>query len=302
MSARRRSRHVEEHDRNDRWLVSYADFITLLFALFVVMYSVSSVNAGKYRILSDTLNAVFADPQNLREAAPPERSTGALLPGGASALAPTVADGGEQAAADALEAASRDPVQRSVLDTQISRARDRAGAVAALRETLNALLPVDGATVREVTGGVEIELPAGVLFNGGSARVSDAAAPVLAHVAELVAKLPGTVRVEGHTDDRPIATREFASNWELSAARAAAVVRGLVQRQVAPARLVAVGYADHRPVADNGSREGRARNRRVLIVVTDESAGAGGEGGTTPPVPGELSRIDALPGREGPDR
>jgi chemotaxis protein MotB len=262
----RRRRKAEEHENLERWLVSYADFITLLFAFFVVMYAISSVNEGKYRVLSETLNSVFSvtplsdepiqvgeqprDKLALPEGPPVARQTD---PGGAAA---------EAQAADSRAAST-------------SQASGGDGAVTRVVDELAISLQdyVDGGLVRinQVGGRVEIEMRERMLFGSGEARLARDALPPLRDMAKTLARIPSHLQVEGHTDNVPIASAAFPSNWELSAARAASVVHFLARAGIEPWRMAAVGLGEHRPIAENADARGRATNRRVTIVVlTDQ--------------------------------
>ncbi len=300
---RRRALQPEDNAGHDRWLVSYADFITLMFALFVVMYSVSTINAGKYRVLSDTLGAVFTDAP---EGAPPT-STGELAPAVEIAgdkpimvVSPSV----DSAALAALEAASME-APLTAADGDASGPATAFGPDELAERFTKALAQSfvpEGARVRRVDDRVEIELDSELLFDAGAARVSARGIEALRALAADL-KTAGTVRVEGHTDDRPIASVQFPSNWELSAGRAASVASLLAGFGVEPALLSATGYGAHRPEADNGTADGRARNRRVLLVVGGAASAAGA---ATPAATvragaagAALERLDAWPAKEG---
>jgi chemotaxis protein MotB len=247
---RRHQRHREEEAENhERWLVSYADFITLLFAFFVVMYAVSSVNEGKYRILSDSIVSAFRNV--------PGSSSGAqvaVTPAPPLVLPMIVPNRPALAAKVGTE--SKRPGKEKL--------RDMA------QEIKTALGPlVDSGQVRITEGarGITVDINASVLFAPGEARLGNEALAPLVAVARILAPTDFPITVEGHTDNIPIATPQFASNWELSGARASSVVRQMIEHGVAASRLMAVGYADQRPVAENDLAEGRARNRRVAITI-----------------------------------
>lgn len=270
--ARRRRRNQEEHSNHERWLVSYADFITLLFAFFVVMYAISSVNEGKYRVLSESLNAIFneqsrsLDPIQVGEPvrdplALPEQQTGPISRGvdGDAAAEPVAepeagATGNEAAAGGALGGRFRadEPAEEIARDVSIALARY-------VEEGL--------VKVNRNGGRVEIEMKDRMLFPSGTARLSGEALPALRALAQSMQRIPSHVQVEGHTDDVPISTAAFPSNWELSAARAASVVHYLARTGIEPWRMAAVGMGEHRPIAENDDAQGRAANRRVKIVV-----------------------------------
>lgn len=224
---RQQQRREQPEFNPDRWMVSYADFITLLFAFFVVMYAISSVNEGKYRALSDTLRSNFRNDTT------------------AAAAAPTPL---------AVEARRSGP---KPIDMVAER----------LQEALGDHLQMDRVSLRRTERGVEVSIDSRLLFATGHVRVQPAYRPVLAQLAGVLGDTDHRIEVEGFTDNRPIETERFPSNWELSAARAAAVVRELSAGGVPPQNMAAVGYGPHRPVADNATAAGRARNRRVVLLV-----------------------------------
>jgi len=301
----------DETSGAERWLVSYSDLVTLLFAFFVVMYSVSSVNEGKYRILSDTLVDAFR--QDLDRPVPIDMGG---LPGGDG-----VFDGGQGIGGDAattlneLEEAGLSQATLALPEIPTAeRFEDAKTAASFLKSRLAPLIERDDMRVREGADWVEIELDSEFLFATGSAELTRGAAVPLGEVAETITKMAAElpVRIEGHTDDRPIATARYPSNWELSAARAAAVVRVLSDAGIAASRLSAIGFGDARPRSDNATEAGRRDNRRVVIAIA-ATEGVGTEGQATSPVPGavkepartspggvlELKRVTRLPGLEG---
>lgn len=241
-------RKEEEHENHERWLVSYADFITLLFAFFVVMYAISSVNEGKYRVLSDSIAAAFRHI--------PGSSVGAMVEINPAAPVPVMI-----------------PLKKprvTNLKTDPQREKNRELLRSKAKEITEALAPlVEQGQVRITEGalGITVEINASVLFDSGEARLQPAAATALTAVARILATTDFPITVEGHTDNVPINSLLYPSNWELSGARAASVVRLFIDNGVDPSRLTAVGYADQRPVADNATPEGRQRNRRVAITM-----------------------------------
>lgn len=281
----RRRRHEEEPENHERWLVSYADFITLLFAFFVVMYAVSSVNEGKYRVLSETLNAVFTVSQRSDEpiqVGEPPRDVLVLQDGpvaprqtnldpGGKAEGGGKADGGNsetEAGKDEKTAESGKTVGRLNNDGATLRAADE------IMISLQDYIDQDLVKVTQSEGRVEIEMKERMLFGSGDARLSPDALRALRDLAKTLKRIPSHLQVEGHTDNVPIATATFPSNWELSAARAASVVHYLGRVGVEPWRMAAVGLGEHRPIRENSDAEGRAANRRVTIVVLTSARGA----------------------------
>lgn len=231
----------EEHENHERWLVSYADFITLLFAFFVVMYSVSSVNEGKYRTVSDSIKAAL----NPITSAP------------ASRMPFTIGDSKPRLINPEL-ASANEPVIRRIRQIMKRLQAD-------LKPELQ-----DVSIMETGNGTIVINLPESVLFNSGEARVKSEALPFLQSLSEILVEMDRHVRVLGHTDNVPIRTAQFPSNWELSAARAVMVVRILSElNSVPPRHLSATGFADSRPLVPNDTPEGRSKNRRVEIVVLE---------------------------------
>ena len=243
----RRRREPEEHVNHERWLVSYADFITLLFAFFVVMYSISSINEGKYKVISEALVGVFTDSDRaLRPIQIGDERAKTVTP-----AQPLVKD------SDQLDAGigqgSNDPL-KSIAD-DISAA-------------FGDLISSNQMTVRGNELWVEIELSSSLLFGSGDAMPSDVAFTIIDKVAAILKPFDNPIHVEGFTDDQPIHTALYPSNWELSSARSSSIVRMLAMQGVNPGRMASVGYGEFQPVANNATAEGRARNRRAVLVVS----------------------------------
>lgn len=285
---RRRVRQ-EAPENHERWLVSYADFITLLFAFFVVMYSISQVNDGKYRILSDSLSAGFRgapktlDPiqvgslvrtpvhqqTNVTESARvkparvPKRPPSEVLnlPFGSNpSPIPGVARARE-AAGDVQPGGTEEVIpEREQPDTLEALATR-------VRADLAPLIKTDQMNVRVTDDAVELELKQSTVFPQGRATIPLSGNVVLAEIARSLAPLQNPINVEGHADNTPIRTPVYPSNWELSAARAAAIVSYFALQGVNPQRMAALGFGEFRPITSNDTADGRSRNRRVVIVV-----------------------------------
>ena len=250
-----RRRKQEEHENHERWLVSYADFITLLFAFFVVMYAISSVNEGKYRVLSDALVAAF------REA---PRSMDPIQVGQLARSPYTPMDPSVRHQPTALDVQLLNTQQGAGPDEDLTEMADEIEAAMA------PLIDSDLIDVRRFDNWLEVEIKTSVLFGSGSAEAAGDSAPVLRELASILEGFPNRINVEGFTDNRPIRTIIYPSNWELSAARAATVVRMFEQFGVEPDRMAAIGYGEHNPVAPNDTAEGRSANRRVVLVIMAE--------------------------------
>ena len=229
----------EEHENHERWLVSYADFITLLFAFFVVMYSISSVNEGKFRTVSDSIKAALnpiVSPANV-------------------AVPFTIGQN---------KAVTVNPTIDRVKEPAVRRLRE-------IMRSLKNETQLDIIQMKELSNGdIVLTLPDTVLFRTGEAVLRPEALPFIQAISEVLIDLDRHVRVEGHTDNVPIRTVQFPSNWELSATRAVTVVRTLSEQYgLQGDHLTAVGHADSHPLADNLTPEHRAKNRRVEIVVQE---------------------------------
>ncbi len=296
----RRGGPPRDADNHERWLISYADFITLLLALFVVMYAMSKLHAGRDQVLSETLINAFGNG----EAATPLDSAGGVprgslvvpdlrpLPGppppsarrAVVERAPTVPGEPtaepETAPAVANRADEMPPPPPETLKREdiVQRGGEAAKAPPVLlekvemrlRDAMRDLIASDQVRVRRDANWVELEIRDNLLFTSGSAALNAQAGEPLARIAATLKPLPNRIQVEGFTDNVPISNSQFLSNWELSAARAASVVHVLSRGGVAAVRMAAIGYGEHRPVADNATPEGRNRNRRVVLVVLGE--------------------------------
>lgn len=238
-----RRKQEEEHENHERWMVSYADFLTLLFAFFVVMYAISSVNEGKYRVLSESIVSAFRNE--------------------------TVSSGGQSIVV--IQASSSQPKQVEPNKTQdLAKQRQREKMRNVAKDILEVLAPlVQQGKVRvlETTRGVTIEINDSILFSPGQAQLHPTSVKAMQAVAEVLAASDFPIVIEGHTDNVPINTLQFPSNWELSAVRATTVLRLFADAGVGAERLTAIGYGETRPVEPNLLAEGRARNRRVTIMI-----------------------------------
>jgi chemotaxis protein MotB len=266
MSGQRSKSHAEEagHGNHERWLLTYADLITLLMVFFVVMYSISRADIAKFAQLQDSLKRAFRvdvlrgdNPTSLH------------------------GDYGTDTIMSPIQEAVILPGSDERLVATLTALRQ---AVAQLPENERANVLV-GMT-RE---GVAISLSGNVLFDSGRADLRPRGIFLLDTLADQFRLLPNDIRVEGHTDNVPLVSDRFPSNWELSAARATMVVRYLAEeRGISFQRLSAVAYGDTRPVAPNDTREGRARNRRVDLVILNSSPAPASLERT--PTPGGVSR------------
>ena len=246
----RKKKHAE-HENHERWLVSYADFITLLFAFFVVLYASSQVDKKKMGRLANAIQQAFQEMGVFqgKSIAPPTEEGGGGPPKPSAAaefvrLVAPKAVGADMSSADVnglkkeLEAALAPEIQRREIALRIGPE----GLVVSLREV--------------------------GFFDSGSATLRKSSEKAFARIAQLLRQYPCNIRVEGHTDNVPIHTVQFASNWELSTARATEVIRRFIlQYEFAPERLSAAGYGEYHPASTNSTEEGRRMNRRIDLVI-----------------------------------
>ena len=249
-----RRKKEEEHINHERWLVSYADFITLLFAFFVVMYSISSVNEGKFRVLSDTLEGVFTEPK---------KSLDPIQIGQISRGKGTQSS--EEDAIDSTPNAIELPPTPPIPSEDVVRTINDLSNQ--LSSTLADLIENEDVSIKKGEDWLELEIKSRILFSSGESRLANDAIPIIGKVADILRSSANPIQVEGFTDNQPINTPRFPSNWELSAARAASVVHLLDRYGLPPARMSAIGYGEFKPIADNVTEKGRQQNRRVVLVV-----------------------------------
>ena len=269
----RRHRH-EEHTNHEAWAIPYGDLITLLLAFFVVMYAMSSVNEGKYRVLSDSLVAAFrGSPRTLEPVQVGEKQVGSGADITMSIVKQAMLEGQPREMLEPLPlqgmgSAQQVPNQPALADPMQSQQAVELEAVAKeVEQAMEGLIQKELIVVRRHGLWVEVEIRTDILFPSGVATLSSPAESVLRQLAETLKPFPNPIRVEGHTDNRPISTRAFPSNWELSSARAASVVHLFTNAGIDPARLAVIGLGEHRPSQSNDTPEGRNANRRVLLVI-----------------------------------
>jgi chemotaxis protein MotB len=263
-AGRRRAHHEEEHENEERWLLTYADMITLLMVLFMVLFAISSVNTAKLDALSKSLS---------------EAISGKIVTGG-----PAIQEtGGADSTKPAPPSATIPPIQ-PVVETDSSAKSGQPGGAAAsalkeeenfrkLKQEIDQYASSHGLEkslqTRVARRGLVIRLLTdNVLFGSGQAQLAPASEGLLSAISRLlVTEVRHPIIVEGHTDSRAVNTSQFPTNWELSTARATQVVRFFIRHHVAARRLQAAGVAAQRPISSNASAGGRSRNRRVEIVL-----------------------------------
>jgi chemotaxis protein MotB len=287
----RRHKH-EEHANHEAWAIPYGDLITLLLAFFVVMYAMSSVNEGKYRVLSDSLVAAFnGAPKALEPIQVGEKQLGT----GADLSINLV----RQPVIETQPRRTIAPIgmaQTAMPSDPAGQREELAGVANEVEQSMSDLIDRELVTVRRHGKWVEVEIKTDILFPSGVATLSPPAERVLQQLAETLKPFPNAIRVEGHTDNRPINTSAFPSNWELSAARAASVVHLFTRAGMDPTRLAVIGLGENRPAQSNATPEGRNANRRVLLVILggsnrpegDYAGERGQEEEEPPPIPEAL--------------
>lgn len=255
---------------HDRWLISYADFITLMFAFFVVLYAMNEINSPKHaRSISPNeapTNPLNCDSVNEWSSVPPSPSIDNFL---LSLMIPSTSPIMSQNTSNKDIAVYETPHTRGItLDQQNAQINYIAQQ---LYSRFQQLIDQGKLEILESTWGISIDINASILFSPANASLSPESRQTLDAIADLLLNSSFPIRVEGYTDNKPISSRLFASNWELSSARASGVVRYFISQGIAGSRLAATGYADNQPVADNSTEAGRARNRRVVLKVLAEN-------------------------------
>jgi chemotaxis protein MotB len=251
-----RPKHAE-HENHERWLVSYADFITLLFAFFVVMFASSQTDKSKAKQISEAVEKALKEGHSV-----------SIPPAVAKVLGGTVDDKGQGNAqmhgpGGAQKAAKEE--QQEVMELTFS--------LKTLSSQLEEEIKQGKVEVSMTPRGIVVSLKQAAFFSSGTDAVDMTTMPTLEKVAGALKAVSNPVRIEGHTDSVPIHTSKFRSNWELSAARAIAIMEVMSDRfEIDSQRLAIAGYADTVPVAQNDSLEGRARNRRVDLVILNNYA------------------------------
>jgi chemotaxis protein MotB len=244
-----RRKQPEEHANHEAWAIPYGDLVTLLLAFFVVMYSISSVNEGKYRVVSDSLNAAFRG----------------------SPLGPQPVQVGSPAATTVAA-----PVVQLDNDVRTMALRQMAQQA---EEAMGPLIAQGLVDVQQGDGYVEIAIRSDILFSSGSAQLADVAQPVIRQLADALKAFPNSIQVKGHTDNVPISGGVYRSNWELSAARAASVVPIMIEGGIDPRRMSVVAYGEFRPVLPNTTPDGRNANRRVVLTILSVEPNTGRQDG-----------------------
>ncbi len=265
-----RRKQQDIHVNQERWLVSYADFITLLFAFFVVMYSISQVNQSKYRVLSETFVQAFNQPNDSKANPMPQEQTNPSN----DVIAPvnmgkTATEDSTQPQQVVIVTDTAKPEMNAQSNTTASTpTSDELTQISDLvNEKFSQLINDQMIKVSSNELWLQIELNDSILFPSGGVDPSAQARAIFDEISEILKNYTNPIQVEGFTDNVPISNSRYPTNWELSSARATEIVKYLAGRGVAPERLAAVGYGEFQPVAPNDTEAGRAQNRRVAIMV-----------------------------------
>lgn len=279
---RGRRRYEERHENLDRWIISYADFMTLLFAVFVMLYAISSMNISKYRFLSQVISEAFLGKMVNRDdgLTASQRAPFNNLQAPIAVPVPAIQEPPKNLSPE---------LQRQIQERlqQLEKIYNN------LSTQFHDLIQKDQVHIVHQPNGVVIDINATLLFQSGSATLMPDALHIIDQVGKALAEVPYTVQVNGFTDNVPIHNNQFDSNWDLSAMRAISVVKRFVDDGIAPDRLVGAGYGEYHPIKPNNSAENMARNRRVSIIVVAPDREA--KLGEVPLLNGAVQPEDAAP-------
>jgi chemotaxis protein MotB len=239
---RRKKKSDDEHENLERWLITYSDLITLLLAFFIMMYTFSKQDAQRYEEVSENLKTIFRGSSGALSGGKGGRSVIGTLPG-------VIAKGG--------------------VEEQLQKELKKISGSGGYGNNIEVFRDQRGIVIRGMDK---------AFFDEGKANLKESAIEVLAKIGPIIRDSNNPVMIEGHTDNTPINTGEFRSNWELSVRRATEVVRYLIEEHhLAPDRISASGYAEYRPVATNDTPRNRALNRRIEIILLEKTSGVGQE-------------------------
>jgi len=263
MSRRRRAKKEGPSHQQERWLITYADLLTLLLIFFVIMYGVSSVDAEKYDAVSSSLQTTFQAGNNILDGGPKiTGENGQQLPG---------TEGEDQGAQIVPDDPEEKPIQEEPTEREL-QFREQERQLASFLQTINSYIADNGLEdqifVADKPQGISITLSDRFLFDVGRADLKSGASGILDRLSSLFGTVDATISIEGHTDNQPITGGRYADNWELSGDRALSVLRYFIDaRGLDASQFQYAGYADTRPVGDNSTAQGRQQNRRVEITV-----------------------------------
>lgn len=232
-----KKRKHEEHMNHERWLLSYSDFMTLLMILFVILFAMSNVDKAKFKQLSDSLRVSMGGGKSIVA-----KEDGVPITVDTKPIENDLTEKAEQAKMEDLKRQVDKYLEKNGMKADVSTQVDERGLVVSLNDTL--------------------------FFDTGRAEVKPESQKKLIEIGKILNQLNNYMRVEGHTDNVPIKNDQFSSNWQLSCARASNVTELLINSaNIPPQKLSAVGYGEYRPIADNSTEDGKAKNRRVNIII-----------------------------------
>jgi chemotaxis protein MotB len=254
----------EEHVNHEAWVIPYADMLTLLMALFLVLFAVGRTDIEKFKKLAESFHKEFGNGGSAE-----------IISVGTGSTGDTPLEGGQGVLDNVEVVPTEGQIEEAIELAEVTAAQTEVEHLGEVRDVIQAAADAQGAGDRiafrfEGRGLVLTILDASVLFEAAQATLQPDGIGILDLVLPSLRDLPNDIAIEGHTDSRPISTSRYPSNWELSTARATSVLRYMLLQGFDPNRISAAGYADTRPVADNATSEGQAANRRVEIVVLSD--------------------------------
>ncbi|MCO1601342.1 flagellar motor protein MotB [Desulfosporosinus nitroreducens] len=283
----RKREHEAEKENSERWLLTYADLITLLMIFFVVLYSMSKVDADKFQAVAESLNKALSGgvPAKMEMAASPS--------------GPSLIQTGTPSATTTVPGKDKDPSKTT--DTDQAAANVGQGntdaenlSIEAIKAKLDKFALDNGIQSKLISSmeerGLVVSIQETLLFGSGSADITDRAREILKSISTVLGSASNQIRVEGHTDNLPIQTAKFPSNWELSVIRSTNVVQILQSAGITPSRLSAAGYGEYRPIASNDTIAGQGRNRRIDLIILRSKYDVTEPTNQTP-VPGSLAPV-----------
>lgn len=261
MAKKHKEKKHSEEEGGEAWLLPYSDLMTLLLAVFIVLFAVSKVDQTKAEEISNAFKGMFESSSGVMS-----EGEGSVIPREPNGVDEMKGETGENT--EAGNAVSQEELEAFLGKYEVNNLQE-------LQTRLDAIFEHEEMSDLVSTNvdlrGLVITLNNAIVFNSGSADIKPEYESSLIKIADIIRLVNNHIRVEGHTDNRPINTSTYPSNWELSTARAAGVVRLFIEKgKIAPERVVAVGYGEYKPVADNSTEEGKEKNRRIDIIVLSE--------------------------------
>lgn len=252
-----KKKNKQKKDNSDRWLLTYSDLITLLMALFVLMYAMSNVDQSKYEEMAQAFNKTMGSGSDIFSG-----SDSVLPKGGSDALIDSGASGSQSSGSKVTPVPTQAP-------KMLTSKEDMNNLEKGINKVLNNMKMSNAANTSVADRGLTITLANDAFFESGKADITGNMKKGLGEIANLLAKVKNPILIEGHTDNVPISSdNKYTTNWQLSSVRAANVADYLNKvEHISGSRLMAVGYGEYQPVATNTTDEGRKKNRRVEITI-----------------------------------